>query len=144
MTESWTTSSPQETRNAAARVLRELNGQGVLLLEGDLGAGKTCFVQGLAEAMGITDPVTSPTYGLMKEYGSPPCLVHADLYRLTDPEELVELGLEDWLDQPLLLAVEWPERVPDLWPQDAWVLRITPDPDHEEGRTFHLHRRGTT
>lgn len=144
MTGSWTTSSTQETRAAAARVLRELDGRGILLLEGDLGAGKTCFVQGLAEAMGITEPVTSPTYGLMKEYGAPPRLVHADLYRLTDPEELVELGLEDWLEQPVLVAVEWPDRVPDLWPEDAWVLRITPDPHREQGRTFHLHRREVT
>jgi len=140
MSRSWTTASPGETRNLADEVLRIMEGRGVLLLYGDLGAGKTCFVQGLGEALGIEESMTSPTYGLVKEYGDPPCLVHADLYRLSDPEELVEIGVEDWLDDPVLLAVEWPDRVAGVWPNTAWHLEIVPDPERENRRTITLSR----
>lgn len=142
MKTTFTTNSPEETRGLAAEILSLISEQAVLLLEGDLGAGKTCLVQGLAEAMGITEPVTSPTYGLIKEYGQPAKLIHADLYRLTDPEELVEIGLEDWLERPVLCAVEWPERAAEFWPADAWVLRITPDAEEEQVRTLSLFIRG--
>jgi len=81
-----------------------------LLLEGDLGSGKTTFVQGLARGLGITEPVTSPTFGLMQVYpqGKIP-LVHCDLYRLA-PEEVWSLGLEEW--EHGIIAIEWAQKLP--------------------------------
>jgi len=145
MSRKWITHSPEETRKAAAEVYNLLGESGVLLLKGDLGAGKTCFVQGLAEALGISEAVTSPTYGLVKEYGDPPRLIHADLYRLTDPEEALDLGLEEWLEQPVLCAVEWPDRIGDsIWPPGAWDLELSLVGDKENVRHLHLSRRNET
>lgn len=136
----WTTTSPEETRTLAQEVLKKISGQAVLLLHGDLGAGKTCFVQGLTEAMGLEVHVTSPTYGLLKEYGEPPQLIHADLYRLQEEEELEEIGLLDWLDASVLMAIEWPNRAPNAWPSDAWNLHMSPDPEKETVRRIRLSR----
>ncbi len=104
---------PAATRALAARLAQGLRGGEVLILEGDLGAGKTFFVQALAAALDL-DPaiaVTSPTFALVHEYPEARLpLLHADLYRLGDPDELIELGIEDRLDEGgWVLAVEWGE-----------------------------------
>ena len=110
-----------------------------LLLRGDLGAGKTCLVQGLAAALGIDEPITSPTFALAQHYsGSAGSLVHLDLYRLEDPaaaDELLAQEDEEALAQGALLAVEWPERL-SLLPTDCWRVELTLlDPaDPERGR----------
>ena len=97
----------------------------LLLLSGPLGAGKTCLVQGLAEALGVREPVTSPTFALAQHY---PGLVHLDLYRLPGGGAADELfAQEEEVARELgwLLAVEWPERL--CWPpRDAWRLRLEP------------------
>lgn len=134
----WESTSPEATRRLGAEVLTCLGAKAVLLLQGDLGAGKTCLVQGLADALFLEEPVTSPTYGLVKEYGTPPKLVHADLYRLTVPEEVWDLELERFWQQELILAVEWPERARGIWPDHTWCLRITPDPHQEQVRRLDL------
>lgn len=139
----WFTTSPEETQAVAAEVIEIVGERGVLLLEGDLGAGKTCFVQGLAQVMGLHDMVTSPTYGLIKEYGDPPKLIHSDLYRLTHEEELVDLGLEEWLGAPVLCAIEWPDRASGFWPANAWTLQFALDPQKEAHRVLHLEQRSS-
>lgn len=89
----------------------------VVALDGDLGAGKTCFVQGLAEGLGIEGPVTSPTFILMREHPGSPPLCHADAYRLGSALELEDLGLEDILAR-CVLAIEWAQRVEDALPEE--------------------------
>ncbi len=132
--------SEADTRALAAALLPHLAPGDVLLLHGDLGAGKSCFVRGLAEALGWNGPVTSPTFSLVQEYPTSPPLVHADLYRLTDPEQVWDTGLGEILDAPLLLAVEWSERVPALWPPHAWHISLLADPDDPDTRRIHIHR----
>lgn len=85
---------------------------GVLLLKGNLGAGKTTFVQALARCYGVTRTVTSPTFTLVNEYPMPDGrrLVHCDLYRLASPEGFYDLGLDEALERGDRLAIEWPER----------------------------------
>lgn len=106
------TSSPDETR-AAARYLGGLCGGGeVLLLIGDLGAGKTCFAQGLAQGLGVPEEmrVTSPTFTLHAEYPGRLVLNHLDLYRLDDAGAACGLGVEDMVGMPgTVTAIEWPE-----------------------------------
>ena len=111
----------------------------VLLLQGDLGAGKTCLVQGLALALGIVEPITSPTFALAQHYqGSGGALVHLDLYRLeqaASADELMAQEEEAALELGALLAVEWPERLSSI-PEGCWHLQLALlDPQRpEQGR----------
>ncbi len=107
-----TSRSVADTRALAARIQPLLRPGDVILLGGELGAGKTAFVQGLARAMGIGEAVTSPTFTLVRSYNSPsgPRLVHADMYRLEHLQEVVDLALPELLDEcPTVAAVEWGE-----------------------------------
>jgi tRNA threonylcarbamoyladenosine biosynthesis protein TsaE len=125
-------------RRLAPLLLRE-GACRLLLLSGDLGAGKTCLVQGLARAIGIEEPITSPTFALAQHYQAPDgrALVHLDLYRLELPasaDELFHQEREEAEAIGALMAVEWPERM-SLAPPDAWILVLEPD---GEGRLARL------
>ena len=119
-----TTRSEDETAAVGRELATELHAGCVVLLSGDLGAGKTVFVRGLAEGLDIQgDPVTSPTFTLMQEYrGGRLMLVHVDLYRLTDPREIDDLGLEE-IGAEGVVAIEWAEKLPRS-PGDAIRVRI--------------------
>lgn len=121
-----------DTTALAAEVATLLAPGGVLLLTGDLGAGKTTFVQALAREYGITRTVTSPTFTLANEYPIPMGgkLVHYDLYRLAVPSGLYDLGFEDALEYGARLAIEWPEKaqsVLDLEVPQRLRLNLTTD-----------------
>jgi tRNA threonylcarbamoyladenosine biosynthesis protein TsaE len=112
VTDTLRSSSEDETRAIAAAMAPTLQPGAVLLLSGDLGAGKTAFVRGLAEGLGLeADQVTSPTFALVHEYrGGRLPLIHVDLYRL-DAADLAEIGLDEDLAAVGVVAVEWPERL---------------------------------
>jgi tRNA threonylcarbamoyladenosine biosynthesis protein TsaE len=120
----WITHSEEETRSLGRELGRELAPDGVLLLSGDLGAGKTVLARGIGEALGLAPgEVQSPTFTLIREHrGSGGRLVHVDLYRLA-PEETAALGLEELLTGPGVKVVEWAERLPLAVP-GARVLRL--------------------
>lgn len=117
-------SSAAETRALAEELAGALPPDTVLALHGDLGVGKTTFVQGLARGFGITGPVTSPTFALYSVYQGRRQLVHLDAYRIESPRELDDLLIEDFLTSPWCLAVEWPEKVASWLPADAWHLDL--------------------
>lgn len=117
--------SPEETRAVAARLAPALRPGSVLALHGDLGAGKTCFIQGLAEALGVTDAVSSPTYTLISEYQGRLPFYHADLYRLDDPAEALRTGLDEYLHGHGVTAVEWAERAGGLMPPHTIHVRLS-------------------
>ena len=127
--ESHTTHSETETTAVARRIAAALSTGDVVLLYGDLGAGKTAFVRGLAAGLGIPDEeVSSPTFTLIQEYrGGRLPLFHADLYRLDDPREIEDLGLDE-IAREGVLAIEWAEKLPRT-PAGAIAVRIT----HGEG-----------
>ncbi len=108
--------SPAETRALAASLAVSLGPGAVLALHGELGTGKTCFVQGLARALGIREPVASPTYALVHEYRGARPLVHLDLYRVAAPAGLESLGLDEVLDGGGITVIEWAERARDWLP----------------------------
>ena len=121
MKKMYTTHTPEETWRIAEELLPRLAGGALLALHGDFGAGKTTFVQGLAIAMGVTNPVASPTFALCAEHrGATQRLIHLDLYRMGSPEELLEIGFLDFLTPPNIVAVEWPERAGTLISKAAW------------------------
>ncbi len=111
------TKSPEETQALAREIAQSLEPGEVILLEGDLGAGKTTFIQGLAQGLGVPEDyyVSSPTFALINEYPGRITLFHVDLYRL-EPEEVEDLGLEDLLNQGVI-AIEWAERLPFSFPK---------------------------
>ena len=116
---SWTleTNSPERTRELGEALGRLLGSSSVvLLLHGELGAGKTCFTQGLARGLEVAEdePVTSPSYTLMNPYVGRVPLYHFDLYRLVSVEDLVDLGFEDYLHGAGVTVVEWADRFPEL------------------------------
>lgn len=125
--------SPKETRAFAASLLPTLGKSALLCLHGDLGAGKTCFVQGLAAALDVDRPVNSPTYTLVHEYPGKIKLVHIDLYRISGDAEAFGLGLEDYLQGEGIVAVEWPERAWNIL-KDGVQVRLEQGATDEERR----------
>ena len=119
-----TTHSADETQALGQKLASRLAPGDVIAYFGDLGAGKTAFTRGLAQGLGITDPVTSPTYTIVNEYlsGRMP-LFHFDMYRLSSSEELFDIGWEDYLARGGVCAVEWSENVDDAL-ADAICVRI--------------------
>jgi tRNA threonylcarbamoyladenosine biosynthesis protein TsaE len=140
-------SGPGETRRLGARLARLLRPGDVVLLSGDLGAGKTVFVQGMARGLGYAGWASSKSFVLLGVYlGNRGKLYHADLYRLEAPEQAEELGLEEAFGDGAL-AVEWPERaLPDgeqsdrVFPADHLTVRI--EATGERTRTFRLAASG--
>ncbi len=133
------TYSPEETQGLAAELAAGLSAGGVVALYGDLGVGKTCFVQGLAAALGIMGPVISPTYMLIGEYEGRLPLNHIDLYRLSGPQEALGIGLEEVLEGDGITVIEWAERAGGLLPPD--VLHILIKADRSTGvRTIRIYR----
>ncbi|MCP4657427.1 MAG: tRNA (adenosine(37)-N6)-threonylcarbamoyltransferase complex ATPase subunit type 1 TsaE [bacterium] len=118
------TSSVNATHRVAAALEPLLGAGDVLLLSGDLGAGKTAFVQGLAVAMGVTDRVTSPTFTLAHTYQGRLRLHHLDVYRLDKPGEVLDLDLPELLDDDAVIAIEWGEVVLPELPRDFLRIRI--------------------
>ena len=109
------TNSPEETEALGARLARALEPGAVVAFTGDLGAGKTAFVRGLARGLGVQDRVTSPTFTVVNEYeGGRLPLFHFDLYRLGSADELFDIGWEDYLARGGVCAVEWSERMEEL------------------------------
>ncbi len=128
---SITSASPAETQETARKLVETLPKKAVLALHGEMGSGKTCFAQGIALALGIKSPVTSPTFTLIGEYKGTRRLYHIDLYRLRDSDEALALGLEEYLDPDGITAIEWAERAEDLLPANTIHIyfETTKDPD---------------
>jgi tRNA threonylcarbamoyladenosine biosynthesis protein TsaE len=128
------TRSPWETRALAERLALLLEPGDVVVLEGDLGAGKTAFVQGVAAALGVDEPVQSPTFVIVREYDGLLPLVHIDVYRLDSPAQLADLGLEELLDGERVALIEWGDRVRALLPADRLEVVIELGAAAEERR----------
>lgn len=119
-----TTSSAEATRRLAAEFAATLPPDTTLAVHGDMGVGKTTFVQGLAEGLGVHAHVTSPTFAIYSVYrGAGRTLVHMDAYRLESAAQVEELLLDEFLVSPWVLAVEWPEKIAEWIPANA--LHVT-------------------
>ena len=141
-------SSADRTRGLAATVAAACVPGDVLLLSGDLGAGKTTFAQGFGRALGIDEPVTSPTFTLVRQYEVPDgpgglrVLLHADVYRLEHLAEVADLGLGQLVEDGGVALVEWGEAADPVLGDGALRLRLEADPDDDDRRTVTLSADG--
>ena len=118
-----TTHCEEETEALGERLAKCLHAGDVVALYGDLGAGKTAFVRGMARGLDIRESVTSPTFTIVNEDPGDPALFHFDMYRLKNAEELYGIGWEDYLDRNGICVTEWSERIEEALPEDA--VRVT-------------------
>lgn len=139
------TSSAEESRSAGAEFAQCLAAGDIVLLDGDLGAGKTTFTQGIARGLGIEAIIQSPTFTIVAEYPAGSAgleLVHIDLYRLGSEEAVESIGLHDLLQrEQSVMLVEWPDRASDWWTGSRWVVEIEHLGGDERhiGATFHAN-----
>ena len=133
----YITDSYEETEKVAAEFARGLKGGEVIAMYGDLGAGKTAFVRGMARALGIQDHITSPTFTILNVYeGGRLPLYHFDVYRIADPDEMYEIGYEDYIGSDGVAVIEWAELIDDILPDEYLRIDISrdslDDDDHRE------------
>lgn len=114
------------TREYGHQLAKELKPGQVVALSGDLGAGKTTLTKAIAEGLNVDEPISSPTFAIIKEYTSGDLpLYHFDVYRLGDPEEMYNLGYEDYFYGEGVCVVEWADIISDLIPEDAIKIHIS-------------------
>ena len=143
MTYTHATASPEETRAFAERLGALLQPGDVIVLAGEMGAGKTAFTKGVALALGIEEQVASPTFTIMREYAARIPLVHVDVYRLDHVQELHDLGLDDLLGEEAVTVVEWGDKVSAALPGDRLDIRIEFG-DGNDDRVFTIGCTGTS
>lgn len=132
--------SPDDTRALGEKLGRAVQAGDVVLLSGELGAGKTLFVQGMARGLGYEGPVSSKSFVIMGEYAGREKLYHADLYRLDEPEMVEDLALEE-ISADGVLVVEWPERAEYVLPPEHLLIRF--EVTSADTRTLHLAPAGS-
>ncbi len=124
--QSLTVNHTRELAEAASRLIETIGNRRILTFEGEIGAGKTTFITALCRQLGVKDEVSSPTYALVNEYqlpsGEP--LYHADLYRLRDTEEALDIGITSYLDSGAYCLIEWPELIEPLLPGDCVRIKM--------------------
>ncbi len=127
------TRSVTQTRAVAHALASVLRAGDVVVLSGDLGAGKTAFVQGACAALGVVDPVTSPTFTIMHEYHAPVPVLHVDLYRIDTVNELHDLGFDEIVDGDHITFIEWGDRFAAALPPDHVVIELELPPAGDGG-----------
>ncbi len=131
------TKSEKETENLGRELAAKLGSQSIVALYGDLGAGKTAFVRGLARGLGIKKKVLSPTFTIVNELSeNGKTLIHFDMYRLSGSDELFDIGWEDYLQRDCIIAVEWSEIVDDIYTGEEIRVRIEKLGDNERRISF--------
>lgn len=119
--------SYEDTHKIADEIAKTLKGGEFIAMYGDLGAGKTAFVQGLAKSLGITNHITSPTFTIVNEYEGRLPLYHFDVYRIADPDEMYEIGYEEYIESDGVCIIEWAELIEDLFPKAYYKITILKD-----------------
>ncbi len=137
------TKSADDTRELGAALAQLARPEDLILLSGDLGAGKTTFAQGFGRGLGVQEPVVSPTFTLIRSYEGRLPLLHCDMYRLDHLQEVIDLGLPELLDEGAVALVEWGDVVAPSLPPDHLDVRIEFG-DGDDERRFALRAVGPT
>ncbi len=135
-----TITSEAELDAAAAEFLKLMGDNTVFTFDGEMGAGKTSFINALCRALGVEeDPTGSPTFSIVNEYRSDTTaelIYHFDLYRIEDLEQAFDIGIEDYLDSGALCLIEWPDRIADILPDDT--VKVAIEVGSDESRKLHI------
>ncbi len=119
----YTTHSADETIALGEKIGKKLSKGDVIAFKGDLGAGKTTITRGISIGLGLGDNVTSPTFSLVNEYrGKEKSLIHFDMYRITNPDDVELTGFWDYIEEGCILAVEWSENISDVIPKNSIII----------------------
>lgn len=134
-------SSPDALPDAAAKIIDMMRGYGVVAFFGPMGAGKTTLIKEIALQLGVSDPVTSPTFALVNQYptAAGKTIYHFDFYRIDRVEEAFDLGYEEYFYGGDLCLIEWPEKIEPLLPPDTLRIEIAVDPENRGARTITIH-----
>ena len=136
-------SSREETINAGLKLGRLLKKGDIVCLNGELGSGKTVFVAGIAAALGVGGYITSPTFTIINEYKARIPLYHFDAYRIANPEEMYELGFEEYIDGNGIVVIEWADLIRDVLPDEYISVDISRDKEgSENNRIIKIDFRG--
>jgi tRNA threonylcarbamoyladenosine biosynthesis protein TsaE len=144
MTVTTTTRSADETALLAQRVGALLRAGDVVVVAGELGVGKTVFAKGVARALGITEPVLSPSFTIVRQYEGTLPLVHVDVYRIDHVQELYDIGLDELIGDDTVTLVEWGDRISSMLPADRLEVTIGADEHHDDSRHLRFDAVGRT
>ena len=135
--------SPEETASIAGVFAKSLENGDVICMNGDLGVGKTAFVQGLAKGLGISDILSSPTFTIVNCYEGDMPLYHFDVYRIQDPDEMYEIGYEEYVYGDGISVIEWAENIWEILPESRYEITIEKDYEQSENyRKITIERIG--
>lgn len=128
--------SSDETIELGRKIGEFLKKGDVLAMQGTLAAGKTTITKGIAQSLGVTDVITSPTFCLISEYEGKMPLYHLDVYRLEGAEDFINLGTDDMIYGDGVCIIEWSEKIMEELPENTIIIRLTPDPENSTERTI--------
>ncbi|MGI4751045.1 MAG: tRNA (adenosine(37)-N6)-threonylcarbamoyltransferase complex ATPase subunit type 1 TsaE [Janthinobacterium lividum] len=129
--------SEQDIKQVAKLLISAVENHKILLFYGEMGAGKTTFIKAFCTALGVEDTVSSPTFSIVNEYHYPAGIIyHFDFYRLKNQTEALDLGLEEYLYSGEYCLIEWPEKIPDLLPENYLQINIEVQPDQQRKLTI--------
>ena len=131
----YISNSCSDTESIAFEFAKKLKEGDVVCMYGDLGTGKTAFVHGLAKGLGINEPISSPTFTIVNEYYGRLKLYHFDVYRIDDPDEMFEIGYDEYINGSGVCVIEWPQLIEDILPIRRYNISISKDySKHEDYR----------
>lgn len=137
----YKSNSLKETENIAKAFAKELKPGDVITLDGDLGAGKTAFTQGLAKGLGVEDYVSSPTFTIVNCYEGKYPLYHFDVYRVDDSDEMYEIGFDEYVGTDGIAVIEWAEKIKEILPEKRYEIIILKDDEmHDDFRKIIINK----
>ena len=125
----YVSNSCSDTEKIAYDFSQKLKSGDVVCMYGEMGVGKTAFVRGLARGLDITEPITSPTFTIVNEYSGRLTLYHFDVYRIDDPDEMYEIGYDEYIDGDGVSVIEWPQLIDDMLPYKRYNVTISKNYD---------------
>ena len=128
----YISNSCEETEKIAYDFSMKLQSGDVVCMYGDMGVGKTAFVHGLAKGLGINEPITSPTFTIVNEYYGKFTLYHFDVYRIDDPDEMYEIGYDEYIDGDGVCVIEWPQLIDEILPEKRYNIHISKNYDEHD------------